>query len=75
MFEQAFLVCALPLCVGEAAGKDVLGTLCIFIHFPAPVGGGHGVYMNLMHLIGDCGSLRGIAFLYLRTLISLIQKH
>lgn len=61
--------------MGETAGKDVLGTLCIFINFPALIGGRHGIYMNLMHLIGDGGSLRGVAFLYLRTLISLTQKH
>ena len=51
LLEQAFLVCALPLCVGETAGKDALGTLCVFINFPALIGGRHGIYMNLMHSI------------------------
>ena len=39
--------------MGETEGKDVLGTLCIFINFPALIGGRHGIYMNLMHSIGD----------------------
>lgn len=60
---------------GREAGKDMLGSLCIFINFPALIGGRHGIYMNLMHSIDDGGSLRGIVFLYLRTLISLTQKH